>query len=294
VCALVLGASDEMPTLSRRHAAGAASARGLLLTILGEFVLPAGQVAWTAPIIEALGQLGVEEKTTRQALMRTAADGWLTTERIGRRTKWHLTAEGEQLLRDGAKRIYSFADEPQKWDGRWLLISARVPETDRSTRHALRTRLSWAGFASLGPGLWISSHPEREPEVEEILRESGLGDTAHIFFATRSDLGDVRTMVREAWDLNGIDAAYRQFIDEFARASDRQPLAREILIVHAWRRFPAIDPALPRELLPARWPAAKAADLFNRRRAQWLPAAQAQWSELNYSEISAKQATLVR
>jgi phenylacetic acid degradation operon negative regulatory protein len=284
VHATSLRESDEPPTLSRRHAAGAPSARGLLLTVLGEFVLPAGRVAWTASIIEALGQLGVEGKTTRQALMRTAADGWLTTERIGRRTKWHLTAEGEQLLSDGAKRIYSFADQPQDWDGRWLLISARVPETDRATRHILRTRLGWAGFASLSPGLWISTRPEREREAAAILREAGLGDTAHIFFATRSDVGDVRAMVREAWDLDEIDAAYRQFIDEFARVSDRQPLARDILLVHAWRRFPAIDPALPRELLLARWPGAKAADLFKRRHAQWLPEAQAQWSELNSAD----------
>ena len=32
------------PSMSRRHAAGAESARGLLLTLLGEFVLPAGGV----------------------------------------------------------------------------------------------------------------------------------------------------------------------------------------------------------------------------------------------------------
>ena len=39
-------AGDAVPALSRRHAAGAASARGLLFTVLGEFVLPAGGWAW--------------------------------------------------------------------------------------------------------------------------------------------------------------------------------------------------------------------------------------------------------
>ena len=79
------------PTLSRRHAAGSASARGLLFTALGEFVLPAGGTAWTASFIDLLGRLGVEEKATRQALMRTASDGWLGSERVGRRTCWALT-----------------------------------------------------------------------------------------------------------------------------------------------------------------------------------------------------------
>ena len=64
------------PTLSRRHSAGAESARGLLLTVLGESVLPAGGAVWTSTIIDVLGRLGVEEKATCQALRLTAADGW--------------------------------------------------------------------------------------------------------------------------------------------------------------------------------------------------------------------------
>src|SRR3954453_15226855 len=82
--------TEAAPTLSRRHAGGAESARGLLLTVLGELVLPTGGSALTAAFIDVLGRLGVEEKATRQALMRTAADGWLASERQGRRTVWTL------------------------------------------------------------------------------------------------------------------------------------------------------------------------------------------------------------
>ena len=53
--------TDPAPTMSRRHAAGAESARGLLFTVLGEFVLPAGGSAWTSAFIDVLGRLGVEE-----------------------------------------------------------------------------------------------------------------------------------------------------------------------------------------------------------------------------------------
>src|SRR5947209_18407635 len=77
---------DTAPTLSRRHEAGAESARGLLFTVLGELVLPNGGSAWTSAFIDVLGRLGVEEKASRQALMRTAGDGWLVSERVGRRT----------------------------------------------------------------------------------------------------------------------------------------------------------------------------------------------------------------
>jgi len=54
--------SPAPPTLSRRHAAGASSARGLLFTVLGEFVLPGGGTAWTSAVIAAFARLGVAEK----------------------------------------------------------------------------------------------------------------------------------------------------------------------------------------------------------------------------------------
>ena len=74
-------ASAAAPTLSRRHAAGAPSARGLLFTLLGEFVLTTDGTAWTSAVLAAFARLGIEEKATRQALMRTAAAGWLEAEK---------------------------------------------------------------------------------------------------------------------------------------------------------------------------------------------------------------------
>src|SRR3954454_21606861 len=108
--------AEPTPTLSRRHARGAESARGLLLTILGELVLPAGGSALTSAFIGVLGRLGVEEKATRQALMRTAADGWLVSERQGRRTVWTLSPDARRLLTDGADRIYCFHGVQPDWD----------------------------------------------------------------------------------------------------------------------------------------------------------------------------------
>ena len=43
----------------RDHALGAPSARSVLLTVLGEYVLVSGGMAWTAALVEALGVLGV-------------------------------------------------------------------------------------------------------------------------------------------------------------------------------------------------------------------------------------------
>ena len=80
-------------TGSGRRAAGGSSARSLLLTVLGEFVLPQ-QLAGVDRSVggRALAELGIEEKSARQALSRLAAEGLLVPQRLGRRVQWQLTA----------------------------------------------------------------------------------------------------------------------------------------------------------------------------------------------------------
>ncbi len=58
-------------------------------------------------------------------------------------------------------------------------------------------------------------------------------------------------------------------------------MTRVAELVHAWRRFPSIDPELPRQLLPTPWRGAEAGALFARRHAQWAPAARAEWQRLD-------------
>jgi phenylacetic acid degradation operon negative regulatory protein len=272
-------AGDPGPRLSRRHGAGAVSARGLLFTVLGEFVLPTGGSAWTSAFIETFGRLGVEEKAIRQALARTAADGWVRPERHGRRTRWWLTPDGDRLLTEGTDRIYAFAGPQGEWDGSWLLVLARVPENDRPARHVLRTRLSWAGLGSPAPGVWITTHTERRDEVEQVLRQAGVPD-GQIFEARHRGGGELPALVAQAWDLPAIEQRYEAFLAEFAPAAAADPLTRLIELVHAWRRFPSIDPGLPARLLPSRWSGARAAKLFASRHARWSAEAVTEWMRL--------------
>ena len=271
--------------LSRRHAAGAETARGLLFTVLGEFVLPAGGSAWTAAFIEVLGRLGVEEKASRQALLRTAGDGWLTPERTGRRTCWRLTPSAEQLLTEGTERIYGFTAVRQQWDGRWLVVLARAPEAERSARHLLRTRMTWAGFGSPAPGVWLSADADRAADACSVLTDAGLLADSQIFRAEQAGGGELAAMARSAWDLEEIEARYEDFLAEFASQEAADPLARLVELVHAWRRFPWIDPVLPAELLPDHWSGARAARLFEQRHAVWAGAALAQWQQITQASM---------
>jgi phenylacetic acid degradation operon negative regulatory protein len=276
----VLPAHDAGPTLSRRHAAGAESARGLLFTILGEFVLPAGGSAWTSAFVRLFARLGIEEKAIRQALARTAADGWIRPERVGRLTRWWLTADGDRLLTEGSARIYAFTSSQRDWDGSWLLVLARVAETDRAARHLLRTRLAWAGLGSPAPGIWVTTRPERQAEIELVLSQAGVTD-GQIFAARHRGGSEIAGLVRQSWDLAEIEQEYEAFLAAFEPASAPDPLARLTELVQAWRRFPAIDPGLPAELLPADWSGERAVRLFAARHELWAAAAAQEWSKLS-------------
>src|SRR5690348_13563305 len=150
------------------------SARSLLLTILGEFVLPSDEPPWTSALLHVAWGLGLEEKSARQALARLAAGGWITAHRAGRRVRWALTPQGHELLAEGAARIYSFGRDAPAWDGRWLVLMVTVPETRRQLRHKLRTRLTWAGFGRPLPGVGVSPPPAREAEAKKVPGRLGL------------------------------------------------------------------------------------------------------------------------
>ncbi|MEO3813736.1 PaaX family transcriptional regulator C-terminal domain-containing protein [Sphaerisporangium sp. B11E5] len=274
-------ASEGRFVISRRYAAGAGGVRGLLITVLGDYVRPAGRAAPTSAFIDVLGRLGAEEDASRQALTRAAADGWIVPEREGRYTWWRLTPAFQHFLDIGAQRIFGFTATQPGWDGRWVVVLARVAETNRAGRHLLRTRLRWSGFGNPAPGVWVSTHTARAAAITPILEEAGVCEESQIFLAEHLGGGEPSALVRQAWDLGEIEGQYDAFLTAFTDPSSDDPLVRFTSLVHAWRVLPLTDPGLPEELLPPDWIGARAAALFRRRRAEWEPPALQEWERIS-------------
>lgn len=265
----------------RRRSVGSPAARSLLLTLLGEYVLPRSDEVWQETLVATLDSLGYTEHAARQALSRSTRDNWLETERRGRRSRMSLTDAGRRLLATGAERIYSFA-QPWEWDGRWLIVMLSVPEQRRAVRHQLRTRLAWAGLGSIGGGVWLTPHVERETELTAAIRDEPDAD-ARSFIAQLGELGDPQQLIAEAWDLDSVRDQYVAFIEDFGRprpSSMEAQFRMETLLVHAWRRFPFLDPDLPPSLLPRDWPRDRAHALFVDRHQRWAAAARTYFEQL--------------
>ena len=265
----------------RRRSVGAPAARSLLLTILGEFVLPRGEAVWQETLVAALVSVGYTQQAARQALARSVRDGWLSTSRVGRRARLSLSSRTADLLATGAARIYSFG-EPWDWDERWLVLILRVPEERREVRHQLRSSLAWAGLGSMGGGVWLTPHVEREAELAAVIAEEPAAE-ATSFVASLGVMGSPTEVAAAAWDLEDVREHYQAFLEDFSsiRPSSGEACFRmQTLLVHAWRKFPFLDPDLPAELLPSGWPRRRAHELFTGRHARWGPSAREFFEEL--------------
>lgn len=254
------------------------SAKALLLTILGEFVLPRGGSVWTSTVVRALGACGVEEGNARQANLRLAEQGLVRSEKDGRKARWHLTGTARGMLTSGSERIYRFGHGGDTWDGRWLVVLCSVPEDQRAKRHQLRSQLGFAGFGFLGTGVAVSPHVEREPAANAVLKDLGLLPGAIVLRAETGAVVAADDLLARAWDLDGLAAGYDAFITAFGRRSarsDEAPFVALVDLVHAWRRFPFVDPEIPPRLLPARWPGRRARDIFDSQHAAWAAGANA-------------------
>lgn len=256
-----------------------ASARSLLLTLLGEFVLPARRPTPNAALVAGLGRLGVRPATARQALSRSNAAGWIEPLRRGRTTSWTLASSFREILAEGRERIHALGTRPTPADASWILLHVTVPEGRRGLRRKIATRLTWAGFGSPAPGLWLSPHAERAEVAREILDDLRLRGVFSLE-GRPGALGSTAQLVERAWDLATLDERYRAFLDDLQDVRPRGPeesFRAVAELVHAWRAFPFLDPELPDSLLPAPWHGHRAARRFHTLHARWRGAARAWW-----------------
>jgi phenylacetic acid degradation operon negative regulatory protein len=257
--------------------------KSLVMTIFGDAIAPHGGRLWLGSLIELVAPLGVTDRLVRTSVFRLVQEGWLVAHREGRRSSYALQPDAAPRFARANRRIY--APPGVDWDGRWTLLLAPNGSIDSALRAAVRKELEWEGFAMLAPGLL--AHPAAAPDsVAEVLGRVGGRDKVFVCAATElPDVGarPLAELVREGWDLSGVMAGYRRFIDAFTPLLDllgdapapdpEQAFIVRTLLIHAYRRVQLHDPMLPLALLPRPWPGSEAFALARAvYRLVWAPA----------------------
>jgi phenylacetic acid degradation operon negative regulatory protein len=248
------------------------NARSALFDLYGDHLLSRGEQAPVAALVRLLAPLRVSAPAVRTAVSRMARQGWLVPVRLPAGAGYRLTPRAVSRLRQAADRIYR-RDAPP-WDEHWHVIVLER-SADRAGRDRLKSALGYLGYAALDGSSWISPYPS--VELDALLAAERV--RAERFHA-RYD-GDARALASRAWDIDGLARAYTKWLG-LARdlvpppgkdLTDEKVFAARSRLVHEWRKFLFIDPGLPPELLPARWPGAEAAELFHAEAERLLPGA---------------------
>ncbi|MHA4817356.1 PaaX family transcriptional regulator [Streptomyces aculeolatus] len=240
----------------------------LLLALFGDQVLGRGVAVSAGSIIAVLNRLEVGEHATRATVARMARRGLLRPIRRGRQVFFGLAPRGVTVLRDGLRKLEAEIVD-REWDGRWTLLAFSVPETRRADRHALRTRLGWAGFAPLRSGLWVSPGTT---DISQVLSELDLLDHASVFRGEAAMWSDPARIAREAWDLRALATSYRGFLDRWSGGAfgELDALSRRTRMTAEWLLLIRQDPRLPPALLPPEWPGVRAQEMFRTLQAELI------------------------
>ncbi len=248
------------------------NARSALFDLYGDHLLSRGGSAPVSVLVRLLAPLGIAAPAVRTAVSRMVRQGWLEPRRHDEGPGYAVTPRARRRLEDAAARVYRTG--APAWDGVWhLVVIPRVRE--RSARERLRSGLAFLGYAQLDDTTWIAPRPS--PELDALLDTEGV--PAERFRATHD--GETARLVRRAWDLEGLAAAYDAWLVDAAAITtgtgedvgDEAAFAARSTLVHEWRKFLFRDPGLPPQLLPTSWPGTRAARFFDAEAARLHPAA---------------------
>lgn len=267
--ATVTGPEVDSPLTSLRP-------QSLMLSFLGIHVLHRDEAVFSGSVIDVLGRVGVSEEAVRSTLTRMVKRGLLARHRQGRRMHFGLTPRSTTVLEDGHRRVWHRGAINRDWDGTWTMVAFSLPDSWRSRRHDLRSRLIWAGFGPLQNGLWIAPGAV---DVPALLDELDLNDYVKVFTARSTEPTESRQLSHGAFDVAGIAARYEEFLQlwdhDDPRAGLPDDLARQLVLHTDWLRLVRADPHLPAEHLPPDWPAIRAEELFHRLAGDYGRSAQA-------------------
>jgi len=192
--------------------------------------------------------------SNRRLIARLQREDLILRGRHGKELKFTVTDKGRTRIE---------ASDPdrcwrQPWDGNWHAITFDVPEVRRKDRLAVWRALRARNIGFLQRSIWVSPR-DLQPVVKEIIRVEGVPECFFGFTTRRVWLCNDAEIVASSWDWDEINRRQQAYLQQSAGGLKTLPtitsmekLAQAARVEWvAYRAAFALDPLLPRQLLPA-------------------------------------------
>ncbi|MDU7558668.1 MAG: phenylacetic acid degradation operon negative regulatory protein PaaX, partial [Pseudomonas sp.] len=158
-------------------------ASSLIITLYGDAIEPHGGTVWLGSLIQLLEPVGINERLIRTSIFRLTKEGWLSAEKVGRRSYYSITGAGRRRFDKAFKRVYS--STVPAWDGSWCLVMLTQLAQDK--RKQVREELEWQGFGAISPVLLACPRSDRA-DVNATLADFDAQEDTIVFETTAQDV----------------------------------------------------------------------------------------------------------
>lgn len=248
-----------------------AKTQSLIFTIYGDYIRHYNNRIWVGSLIRLLEEFGHNPQSVRMSLSRMAKQGWLSSDKEGKKSFYTLTAPGESQLNIAVQRVFNIKKE--KWDGRWLMVVLQNKFDDAKHKYSFIKELEWHGFGQLSTNVYMTPNPLHEI-MDTLVIKYELQGRVDIFTSKYTGSEDAG-LIQRCWDIDEINDKYDRFFEKYSRdyVLDKQLIAenklsasecfvKRVMLTHEYRKFLFIDPGFPAELLPEKWFGSHAGQLF--------------------------------
>ena len=238
----------------------------LAVTIFGDCISLHGGDVWLGSLVSTMEQFELNSRQIRTALFRLVQNGWLESERFGRRSLYGLSAIGIQDYGRATSQIYR--SKFKLWDGRWTVL---VCDREGFSNFAsFRKQLYWLGFGELPGTTFI--HPNLDVlAFNELVADLEVMDQIAIWDGQLISAVEDSSVLLKAWDFTELKSRFEQFLSRFSilmsDMSEEEWLVPansfviRILLIHEYRRILLQVADLPEAILPEHWPGVPAMSL---------------------------------
>jgi phenylacetic acid degradation operon negative regulatory protein len=234
-------------------------------SVLASALLGANQARLTVGELVAMASLfGISAGAARTCLWRMVSNEELTSDDGSYALAGRLLERRQRV--DEASRIDDAA--ARRWDGTWELAIVSLERRPATDRLELRKAATALHLAELREGVWIrpdNLDPQRLPTLRAVLDQQCThfhgaatnitADTMRSLFCLDAWAEDARTLV---------DAMREELNATESRTDTTERFTYQFALSIAVVRHLQLDPLLPVELIPERWPGRALRETYRR------------------------------